>query len=62
MSRDPLLTIRQLAQIEGLPESKVRGWAYGRGTGGARMPTYKINGVRVRASEYQAWLESRRRR
>lgn len=62
MAADPLLTIRQLAAREGVPEEKVRGWAYGRGSGGSRLPTVKLAGLRVRESEYQRWVESRTRR
>ncbi len=56
------MTIRQLAEREGLPEWKVRAWIYGRGLGGERLPHYAVGGLRVRASDYQAWLESRRRK
>lgn len=61
-AKDPLMTIRQLAEREGLPEWKVRAWIYGRGLGGERLPHYAVGGLRVRASDYQAWLESRRRK
>lgn len=60
MAKDPLLTVKQLAEREGLPEWKVRSWVDGR-VRGAPLPHYSIGGIRVRASEYQAWLESRRR-
>lgn len=59
MSKDPLLTIAQIAAREGLPEWKVRSWTRARGA--ERMPHYKAGGLMVRASEYQRWLESRRR-
>ncbi len=59
--RDPLLTVRQLAEREGLPEWKVRKLISGR-VSGARLPAYDVGGIRVRQSEYQAWLASRARR
>jgi len=60
MSKDPLLTVRQLAQREGVPEWKIRSWLAGRVSGG-RLPSYSAGGVRVRDSEYRAWLSSRKR-
>lgn len=61
MPKDPLLTVQQLAEREGVPQWKVRKWIGGR-VPGDRLPHYVAGGVRVRDSEYRAWLESRRRR
>lgn len=60
MSKDPLLTVRQLAEREGVPQWKVRKWVGGV-VAGQRLPTYNVGGIRVRDSEYRRWLESRRR-
>lgn len=62
MANDPLLTVKQLAQREGIPEWKVREWLGGRARGVPPLPHYAVGGVRVRDSEYRQWLESRRRR
>ncbi len=53
--RDPLLTVRQLADREGFSQRRVR-YLLTQG-----LPSYKAAGVRVRLSEYLAWLGSRRR-
>jgi hypothetical protein len=52
---DPLLTVQQLAEMESLTERQVR---YLIKTCG--LPCYRVNGVRVRLSEYQDWLRSRK--
>jgi hypothetical protein len=54
---DPLLTVRRLAEIEGYSERTVRHLIFSHG-----LPVYRAGGVRVRWSEYMAWLETRRRR
>jgi hypothetical protein len=60
MAHDPLLTVAQLAAREGVPEWKVRKWVGGR-IPGEPLPHYKAGGVRVRESEYERWLDRRRR-
>jgi hypothetical protein len=54
-NHDPLLTIRQLAEREGLAVHQVvyliRACA---------LPVYRVCGVKIRLSEYLAWLEQRR--
>lgn len=51
-----MLTVRQLAEREGLKERRVRHLlAHG-------LPAYKVHGVRIRLSEYERWLEQNRRR
>lgn len=54
-STDPLLTVRQLAEREGMTERRVRHLL----TQG--LPAYKACGVRIRLSEWHDWLGSRRR-
>lgn len=53
-SDDPLLTVRQLADREGLTERQVRRLIYSHG-----LPVYRVCGVRIRWSEYLGWLEGR---
>jgi excisionase family DNA binding protein len=53
---DPLLTVKQLAKREGVAEWKVREWLRFGG-----LPHYTINGIRIRCSEFKAWLTSRKR-
>lgn len=59
---NPLLTVRQLAECEGLTESQVRvlidrhGLPCYRAFGSVRGP----RGIRIRWSEYLTWLEGRR--
>ncbi len=60
MSKDPLLTVAQLAAREGVSQSLIRKWVGGY-VPGSRLPHYKAGGVKVRDSEYRAWLASRRR-
>lgn len=55
MSQDPLLTVKQLAQREGIPEWKVREWLRG------GLPHYRANGIAIRESEHRAWLQTKRR-
>lgn len=52
---DPLLTVQQLAEREGLSERQVRHMIKRGG-----LPHYKANGVRIRLSEYLGWLAARR--
>ncbi len=55
-NNDPLLTVRQLADREGLTERQVR-YAIKQ----AGLPCVAaFGGKRVRLSEYLAWLEARR--
>lgn len=61
-SRDPLLTVQQLAVLEGLDQRHVRNLIERHG-----LPCYRIHasargprGVKIRLSEYRAWLEARR--
>lgn len=54
---DPLLTVSQLAEKEGVPEWKIRDWL----RAPTPLPSYRCGGVRVRLSEYRAWMEARRR-
>ncbi len=53
---DPLLTVKQLAELEGFTEDRIR-FLINR----CDLPNYKAGGVRIRLSEYQAWLAARRR-
>lgn len=52
---DPLLTVKALAEREGLSEGHVRFLMRERG-----LPHYKVGGVKIRLSEWKAWLESKR--
>jgi excisionase family DNA binding protein len=52
---DPLLTVVQLAALEGIAEDRVRHLIRAHD-----LPAYKIGGVRIRLSEYRAWLAARR--
>ncbi len=52
---DPLLTVKQLAELEGMSQRRVR-WFLERG-----LPHYKAHGIRVRLSEWRAFLAERRR-
>lgn len=56
-SSDPLLTVAQLAELEQITERRLRRLITHHG-----LPTYNIGGgIRIRWSEYQAWLETNRR-
>lgn len=52
---DPLLTVRQLAEREGMNERRVRHLL------NQGLPAYRAAGVRIRWSEYCDWLGGRRR-
>ena len=54
-SPDPLLTVHQLALREGLSERQVRDLILRAG-----LPCYRVNGVRIRLSEYLDWLAGRK--
>lgn len=54
---DPLLTVRQLAEREGMTERRVRHLVREHD-----LPAYRAAGVRIRWSEYCGWLDERRRR
>lgn len=54
-TNDPLLTVQQLADREGLSVRQVRHLIRKHG-----LPCYRAGGVRVRLSQYLAWLEGRR--
>ena len=54
---DPLLTVNQLAEREGMTPDRVRYLIKARG-----LPAHKAGGVRIRWSEYLAWLDANRRR
>lgn len=53
---DPLLTVFQLGEREGLSERQVRDLIARKS-----LPHYRVNGIRVRLSEYLEWLAARRR-
>ncbi len=50
---DPLLTVKQLAEREGVSEEMVRHFYAKKG-----LPHYKACGIRIRYSDYLSWLES----
>ena len=54
---DPLMTVRQLAEWEGMTQDRV--WFLIKRCG---LPCYKAGGVRIRWSEYTAWLRGRIRK
>lgn len=53
---DPLLTVRELAEDQGLTERQVRTLIAKAG-----LPAYDVGGIRIRRSEFEAWLATRRR-
>jgi excisionase family DNA binding protein len=64
---DPLLTVRQLARREGLSERAVRSMIERHGlpayrAGHERRGGMRGSGIKIRLSEYLAWLEARRLR
>lgn len=52
---DPLLTVKGLAELEGIPEQTLRKCISRKG-----MPHVRMGGIRIRLSEYKAWLEEQR--
>jgi excisionase family DNA binding protein len=52
---DPVLTVKQLAAIEGLS----RDWIYKAIRRGG-LPTVKVGGYRIRMSEFRAWWNEQR--
>ena len=50
-----LLTVQQFAELEGFTQNQVRYLIKAHG-----LPTYRVNGIRIRHGDYLAWLETRR--
>jgi hypothetical protein len=50
-----LLTVRAFANAVGLTERQVRHLVKSCG-----LPSYRVNGIRLKLSDYHAWLETRR--
>lgn len=61
-AHDPLLTVRQLAELEGLKEREVRRLIQSHGLPHVCLHTSARGprGVKIRLSAYRAWLESRK--
>lgn len=56
LHKEPLLTVREIAQAFNLKESRLRWEIFQK-----RIPFYKIGAsIRLRASEVEAWLYSKR--
>ena len=55
LDHDPLLTVQQLAVREGLTKRQVWRLIYDH-----KLPVYRVLGVKIRLSEYLAWLAERR--
>jgi excisionase family DNA binding protein len=51
-SDDPLLTVRGLAELEGVSQDTIRNFIKN-----SAMPHYRLQGIKIRLSEYQAWLK-----